>query len=407
MKILVIHDRADARDEVVRVCQEAAPDAVVSVATDYVSARRELGRDLFDVAVVDLTLPHRSGKDEPSYHRAAALLQELLDLDDLHAPGDIIGITHDPAALSTVNVDVGQHLMAVISELANTDWRTLLADRIAYIQRARQARSRSISQHYDVDVCILTALDKERQPFRSLLEVAPEPLVDGAERFLFTDKEGVSRRGVLVSIGRAGQPRAAAHAQIMLNLFRPRYLMMSGICGGVKGKVKIGDVVIFESSIDWDYGKWKTPKDQTAKFHSRPEPLSIKEQSCHGALREIVQAGGEGLLAIHERVKTLHDFAKRLPIPHMGPCASGSAVIGSQEIIDRIANLNDTIIGVDMESYGLYAAKAVTNVVKPQVLCIKAVSDYCDGSKNDRWHAPCCLLSAEVLKMLITERLVF
>ncbi|RZI99391.1 MAG: hypothetical protein EON90_11760 [Brevundimonas sp.] len=407
MRILVVHDRAEAREEVVRVCESAAPGAIIAVATDYVSGKRELGGELFDVAVVDLTLPHRSGRDEPTYEKAAALLQELIELDDLHTPGDIIGITSDPAALTMVNVEVGPHLMTVISEMTNVDWRSLLADRLVYIQRARQARQRSIAQHYDVDVCILTALDKERQPFRSLLALDSEPAVPGAERFIFTDRDHVQRRGVLLSIGRAGQPRAAAQAQILLNIFRPRYLLMSGICGGVKDKVKIGDVVIFESSIDWDYGKWKTPKASPAKFHSRPEPLSIRDQVSHGALREFVLRGDEELAQIHARVKAAHAFAKRPPGLHMGPCASGSAVVGSQEIIERIGGVNDAIIGVDMESYGLYAAKAVTNVVKPQVLCVKAVSDYCDGSKNDRWHAPCCLLSAEVVKLLMTEWLPF
>lgn len=406
MRILVVHDREDAREEVCAVCRETVPGATVEIATDYVTARQQLTSSLFDIAVVDLTLPHRSG-GAPSYEKAADLLREVLELDDINAPGDVIGITHDAGALSMISVDIGQHLMAVIPETGNTDWRKLLADRLRYVGRARHARARSISQHFETDVCILTALDKERAPYRELFELRPEPAVSGAERFDFVDRLGEDRSAVVLSIGRAGQPRAAAQAQILLSVFRPKFLLMSGICGGVKGKAKFGDIVFFESVIDWDYGKWKTPKNKVATFHSRPDPLSMRDQPCHQSLRKFISEGGPDIAEIHQRVRAAYPFVKRAPEVLMGPCASGSAVIGNQEIIGRIANLNDSIVGVDMEAYGLYAARSVTNVVRPQALCVKAVSDHCDGSKTDRWHLPSSLISAEVVKSLMTSWLDF
>lgn len=35
---------------------------------------------------------------------------------------------------------------------------------------------------------------------------------------------------------------------------------MTGICGGVKDKNNIGDLVFADAAIDWDYGKWSDEK---------------------------------------------------------------------------------------------------------------------------------------------------
>jgi nucleoside phosphorylase len=65
--------------------------------------------------------------------------------------------------------------------------------------------------------------------------------------------------------------------------------------------------------------------------------------------------------------------------------------------------LNENIAAVDMESYGLYYAAHNALVVKPQVVCIKGVSDLCDARKNDKLHDAASYASAAVAHDLILK----
>jgi nucleoside phosphorylase len=160
---------------------------------------------------------------------------------------------------------------------------------------------------------------------------------------------------------------------------------------------------------DWDYGKWKKSKPNLpSTFHSRPDPISTRDLTIHRDLRDFISKGTADKLRIFEDLSGLNLLnTTKSPEYFLAPAASGSAVVGSEEIIGRITNINDSIVAVDMESYGIYTAAKTTNVVKPQFLCVKSVSDYCDGTKNDRWHTSCCNLSAIVTSRLLRRWVAF
>lgn len=403
MKILVVHDREETRQALVDVCKHSIdPQPVVDEAEDYISARAQLGARLYDVAIFDLTLPHIAGQGEVTYTAAENLLKEVFEFGELYAPGDVIGITRDTEALNIVDTSIGPHLMAIVAEQDDGVWKQLINDRLQYVDRTRAARQRSISRHHDLDVCILTALDKELAPFREFLDLAEDPSrFPGTYKFSFTDKDGRWRSGAIHSIGRAGQPRSASITQSLLNVYRPKYVFMTGICGGVRGRVKLGDVIIFETVYDWDQGKWKSNNSQ-ASFHARPEPILIRDSEFHRTARDFMAQGQDQFQAQSQACSTEHQAPKYRSSLHMLPAASGSAVVGNKDIIGRIVGtLNDSIAAVDMESYGMYAACRTTNAAPPQFACIKSVSDFCDGSKNDQYHGYCSALSARVLVELI------
>lgn len=372
------------------------------VAVDGTGARRKLSEKLYDVLIVDLTLPHISGRDEPTYAVADALLSEIFLLDNLRAPGDVIGITRDVEAITLVATSIGAHVMAVIEERPDGAWKAQLADKLNYVSRASLSRQSSFNSQSDYDVLLITALDVEMQPFRTWYDMYPSSDFEGAQTFGVSTARGNVRKGVAFSIGKSGEARAASATQSLLSAFRPKLVLMSGICGGVESKTAIGDVIIAESAIDWDYGRWEDEQaiDPSAEevsqggvrkpvFLSRPDPVSIFDTALHRVVRDLLSRNHfEGPDLSRELRQQTEGRITRFKF-HPAPMASGSAVIATEEITRRIRGLNESIRGIDMECFGVYLAVEKTRVKKPQVMCVKAIADHCNGMKNSEWHRPC------------------
>lgn len=408
MKILVIHDRAEVGAQIVDLCEQiVGSTSSVELVGDYVSATNALRQRLYDLAIVDLTLPHISARGTPNYETAHNLLDEIFQTDHLHSPGDIVGITRDESALKFLSGDIGHHLMAVIAETSDGAWKRQLEDRIKYCIRSASARQRSYRSQFDTSICVVSALDEEMAPFLKLVEVSPDRRMPNASNFIFQCVDGHTQQGIVYSIGRAGIARAAIRVQELLSTFRPQVLLMIGFCGGVEGKVQLGDIALFENVFDWDCGKWSSNADESVEFLARPEPISIRDSEVHQVLREFVQDGLPDVKEEILRAKTLSpDFDGEARV-RLVSAGSGSSVVADESVIQRIRGLSDAISAVDMESYGLYLAAHATYLKRPSAFCIKSVADYCDGNKHDGLHAACCYLSARAAFHLITQRLHF
>lgn len=418
MRVLVVHDRENVRNELVDIVNgEAGSGVLVEQADDFVSAHRKLSSLIFDLMIIDLTLPHMHGRGEADYSTADRLLQELFSTDGLNCPGDIVGITKDSAALSSIANNIGPHLMGIIEEDNKAVWKQRVRDAVAYARRASETRLLSINSQFWYDAAIITALDKELAPHLERFECEPSKLFPGSREFGFRDSLGAMRRGVMFAIGKSGQASAASYTQSILSYFRPKIALMSGFCGGIKAKkVNIGDLIVFESALDWDYGKWQEVKqtdgdqtdgDQTAKetvFHSRPDPVSIAGETIHLIGRDLVLNGLKDKSTLVKKYSglgkgSLQDFAV-----HLGPVASGSAVVANDEIVGKIRGLNESIVGVDMESFAFYYACRRTHVRRPAFVCMKAVADHSNGNKGDEYHATCSEISANAVAEILTAR---
>jgi nucleoside phosphorylase/CheY-like chemotaxis protein len=407
MRILVIHDRQEVSEQIEDVLKTVGVEQnEVSFVEDGVSARLALQSATYDLAIVDLTIPHIKNKTNPTFSVAEELLVEIFEAATLNPPGDIIGLTKDESALERIDSKIGPHLMAIIEEDQSGAWKSRLKDRVEYVIKAAQSRQRSVNQHYDYDLAIITALDKEYAPFKQIFELTDLPYFGGAESFLFSDKSGKIRKGIAYSVGRAGQASAASVTQAIVTQFRPSLVLMSGFCGGFSSKTVAGEILIADSVFDWDFGKW-TGDEEKARFVPRPEPVTIRETKAHRFARDFVQ---KKLSKENEVLGVLGGLSQnRINKIKMtlGPMASGSAVVAHRVLIDRIQGLNENILGVDMEAYGFAYACYRTPVIRPEFLVVKSVSDFCDLKKDDKDHAACCYLSAKVVEEVVSKQWVF
>jgi hypothetical protein len=190
MKVLVIHDRDEITKKITTLLAELNVEIDnIYLAEDGVTARDALGKQRFDLVILDLTIPHMKQRSSPDYGVVEELLVEVFESSSLNAPGDLIGITRDPSALENIDSKIGPHLMAIVEEDDKGVWVDRLRDRIQYVIKSFNSRLQSINQHFDYDVAIITALDKEYLPYKELFEFSSVSHYTGAQSFIFNDRD--------------------------------------------------------------------------------------------------------------------------------------------------------------------------------------------------------------------------
>ena len=65
-------------------------------------------------------------------------------------------------------------------------------------------------------------------------------------------------------------PSSSALAMKMVERFKPKLLVMLGICAGVEAKVGLGDIIIADPTWDWGSGKMTQDINGSSVFQSAP-----------------------------------------------------------------------------------------------------------------------------------------
>ncbi|MFM6829721.1 MAG: hypothetical protein ACKOVA_05210 [Novosphingobium sp.] len=412
MKILIIHDRDVIGLELKRIAQKTKGSEMgVDYEKDVWTARDKLRANFYDLVVIDLTLPLKFGKTA-SLENTEMLLEEIFAGEEgVKAPADVLGISRDPDVLETVSTTIGQHIMACIREDVDGLWKAAFEAKVRYAIRARTARQLVLNSSHGIDVLIITALDKEAQPYKDIFEFEPSEEFERAKSFTFAGRDSTMRSGILFAIGHAGQPPCGSMTQALLTQFRPKLVIMTGFCGGVADRVNFGDLVAFSSVAAWDYGKWEERDNEdgskTSVFRPRPTPLAIPEGQVRDVIRDLVaeeyKPNAETLAAVSNSSSgKLTSWKLRLKA-----AGSGSAVVTSLETLGMIVAHDEDIWAIDMESYALYFACRNTPVLRPDFVCIKGVADHCNGEKNSQYHTPCSIASARLAHEIIAHRYKF
>jgi len=411
LRILIIHDRPEIGTELQLIARETiGPTAESDVVEDVLSARDRLKSQFYDLVVIDLTLPIKQGKPA-SLEYTQILLDDIFDGAEIRTPADVLGISKDPSVLAGVRTNIGQHLMGCLEEDAAGTWKEAFKAKVQYLMRARTARRLVTNSSHDLDVVLVTALDKEAQPYSDFLELSSSEEFKGSKDFAFSDKSGKMRRGILHAIGQAGQSACGSATQALLTQFRPKLIILTGFCGGVEARVNFGDLIAFAASSAWDYGKWEEVEEadgkKTTVFRPRPMALNCPENGVREVVREMMAASYQPQSdTIADVVKAsggnITDWKLRLR-----GAGSGSAVVTSGETLKSIVDRDEEIWAIDMESYAFYHACRNTPVLAPDFICLKAVADHCNGEKDSKFHAPCSAISARFAHEVITRHYDF
>ena len=239
-------------------------------------------------------------------------------------------------------------------------------------------------------------------------------------------------------------------------------IAMSGICAGRRGKTELGDVIFAERLWSYDAGKSVVDTEGNESFQGdmvqyRPSeawvqhmqnisvldsakwllnrPLLPLEYQENWVLQRLVAGESplehsqfdidcpdwkEVLERLWERnwvdrplvlttagrehieeLTLLHP--KGLPSPnkfniHVAPMATGAVVKEDPDIFSKLSGAMRKVLGLDMEASGLAATAEAQDV---PVIVAKAVSDFGDTYKDDRYRKFAARASAEALVMLL------
>ena len=399
LKTLVVEDDADKRQ---RLCQAMMAVtgfdmAGVEFAPDVSTAKRLLLETAYELLVLDIALPMRGDQDvQPD--AGLILLGELTSPRGRYrVPAHIIGITgFEELFVQGLDQFSSRALTLVHYDIASEEWEQQLQARVRQILAAQAARA-SLSVEYQSDLAVLCALSSELAAFRRLPWNWKQVSVPGDHtiywRGTYTTRDGQERVVYIAECPRMGMPSTAVFAMKLIHAFRPRYLAMGGITAGIRGRAELGDVIVANPSWDGGSGKWII-RGNEPQFLAAPHqlPLAVTLRDKFKTLSQDVS-----LLASIKEQWPAGAPSSELRV-RVGPLVSNASVLADRVSAERFQGQHRELLGIEMETYALFAAAEECSEPRPTAFALKSVVDFADGEKNDQYQAYAAFTSAQVLR---------
>ncbi len=394
MKLLVVDDSQKKIADVKELLSSLDIKIDFEIAQSAFDATRLMQKTSFDLVILDILLPNRP-ENEPSVDASIALLDEIRETTNVKKPLYLVGLTAYEDVFNQVEPAFKDALWTILKyDSTSESWKKSLKSCIEYVS---SVISQDQQPNYMIDLAIVTATPKETKAVHALpWEWGPNKPIDDS---LFL-KEGSfkckSRPYTAISVAtpKMGMVAASTTVTKIIHRYRPRFIVMVGICGGLESETDLGEVIFADSS--WDYQCGKTyQEDETVKLLIEPHQL----HTPNFISTKIKQ--------MQEEKRIWQDIKESWPGPapstelqlKVGPLASGSAVLSDGKLLKNIKEQQHRkILGVDMEIYGLYAACNYSAHPKPTFFALKSVSDYCDCEKSDHLQAYSAYTSTNAMK---------
>lgn len=400
LKILVVEDQVEKKQALCEAIGEVDPRLLLDIdcVTDVLEAKKALKRAKYQLLVLDLNIPGRMD-DGVRVGGGLEILHFICDNDAAIPPTNIIGITaYDDIAAVAKNESLSLIWKILLFSFVDRSWRAQLQSVVRFAIRNAKPPFPCDGNTFHTDLGIVVALEEdELEPILQLPGKWHELSVshDSTRYWKGAFERGDRSLSVVVTAAPAmGMPVAAILASKLINTFRPRFLVMPGICAGVKDKVNIGDIVVADPCFDWGSGKWLAIEG-SKEIRFKPAPYQWRLDP-HLSTGVKAVAANEGLLR-QIRNSFDGDRASDAPKVLVGPMASGGSVLQASMLMEEVREQHKNLIGVDMEAYGVFSAAEYASQPKPKCVVMKAVSDFGNDIKNDKYHKYAAYCSARFL----------
>lgn len=396
INILIVDDNNSKMGQICTILNEAGVlnDNIVCTAS-IIEAKRELSKTKYDVLLLDLILPNHVDTS-PEENGGINLLREVLSLETLYKmPRRVFILSEFDEAIQRVNNILHELSFTVIKYDATSDeWRSRLKN---YIERIIQMEIED-AKDYDYDAAIICALENPELDEVKHLPFNWSPynvLGDSTDYFVGAFN---GKKLICAASYEMGLSSAAILATKTISTFRPRYLIMTGIAGGVdNNELHFGDVIVADPCFDYESGK-KICENGKSVFKPDYRPIRL-DNAINQMIRRLA-ARREKLDAIKETCTyDKPNYPLQVKIGHFG---SGASVLSDETVIARVKEHNRKFLGFDMEAYAVMLSGMLSSAPKATSIVMKAVSDFGTG-KDDKYQKYAAYTSARVLQCFLEE----
>ena len=398
--ILVIDDMQRKTEKIITVLKKSEYEIEQDVAINIVQAKKMLMDKSYDLVILDIQLPHRTG-DNINKNGGIELLRSLNNGRLLH-PTHIIGLSAYQESIDESLMEFSEKSLILINydETSNA-WEKQLLEKVNQIGKTNVSKEREETMKYNYDIAILCALfDPE---LKSVLDLdcnwkkldVPDDSTSDYYKGTF-QKNGEEIKLVATYSPQMGMPASSLMATKLIDRFKPKYLVMTGISAGVKGKVNLGDIIVADNCWDYDSGKKIVEDNGLTKLIPDYKPLRLDPILSNSAKRFSTQSG---VLADIKNKWRGPSPSTSLEV-HVGDLASGGSVVANSDVIQDLQQHARKILGVEMEAYGVYLAAYFGRQPSPKAIVIKSVCDFADQSKNDDYQTYAAYTSANFFYQL-------
>ena len=400
ISILVVDDDITKINSVVAEIENGSENKDLSIKTASYSSDvfNILKNENIDIMILDICFPDRPGS-MPEKDAGIKLLKKLKDSSKYAYPKYVIALSQYEDLTSLFSEEIGLIHSSILYDVKTNEWK------IRMVQSINTAitilLNQNVIRNYDYDIAIICALKEELDLFKRICSKCRQYSVQGDDNGYYVgeiDNGNRKIKTVMTYCTQMGMVSAATLATKMIYNFVPRYIVMTGIAAGIRGKCNFGDIVAAEYA--WDYGAGKEALDCGVPIHKNTIQQIPIDTDMAGMVRQLAED--------HAALSNIkHSFDGKKPDAELklmlGPVASGASVISNPEYIGKIQEQIRDVLAIEMEIYGIYYAARWAIDPKPSFLAIKSICDYADEDKNDDYHNYASYTSAKVLEKLARD----
>lgn len=416
IQILVVEDNEHKQSNIKQIILDNSNinENDLQIVSSVKDAKKLLYEQYYDLLILDLVLPIEIGLE-------ARAINGVQFLEDIHSspmikpPIHIVGLSGFSDMVAEHHEQFSKKLWNLIDYRADsTAWHDQLKAIIFHLVKTRQRFIQSSVKIHSYDVAIITALPHPE--FEAILRLNNsnwEPVEvenDFIKYYKSTFVEGDVVKTIIAATADQMGMTASSHLSTkMILYFKPKYLIISGIAAGIKDRgLGYGDILVAEQS--WDYGSGKIiemdkiSESELADIKFLPDTRDIQ---LSADLKAKISNFKLTKSAILDKIQ--NEWQGDVPNTklqlHLGPIGSGSYVISSNSTLKEIEDHQRKLIGVEMETFGVYYAAEHSPEPKTKALSCKSVSDYGDGTKNDKFQKYAAYTSANFIYHFIMSEL--
>lgn len=398
IKILILEDNSQKFKEIKEVLLSVPGVTIDNITHCYGThdARNELLKNEFDLFLTDLVVPVAFGEDT-SAEESMSLIFDIKNDPEYNKPLNILGLSAFGDEIDNYKIEFEEDNWFLIQYKDDDDsWIVPIKNKIEYILGTKNNTCSAINYNYDI--AIICALNEpEFTNIKKLSDCWTEVKVNRSsltfyETYFERDKKKL--KVIACTINQMGMVPTSILATQIIEMFRPKYITMTGIAAGIEPEVELGDILVFQYSWDYNSGKIKSDKNGNEVFEQDIRQHKLDDDLYNYMLD--LQRDEKFLFDIYTKYgKT--NRAKNFPSIKIGHATSGAAVIANKNIAQKINTQERKLMGIEMEAYAIYSAAALSTNPKPLPLVLKSICDFADENKNDNIQDYAAYTSAQVL----------